>query len=104
STSFASFLATCEPGRIVNANPPWGAYELSPGEKPLGAGVAVGSIEKVKAVRRGKRRLVSLRIDSAEPLRVRATLRQDGVRVGPRRNAKVTAGTESVGLRIAGAA
>ena len=25
-------------GRIVNANPPWGAYELSPGEQPLGRG------------------------------------------------------------------
>ena len=31
-TRFASFLATCRNGRIVNANPPWGAYELSPGE------------------------------------------------------------------------
>ncbi|WP_259316172.1 hypothetical protein [Capillimicrobium parvum] len=25
---FASFVATCEPGRIVNANPPWGLHEL----------------------------------------------------------------------------
>ena len=66
--SFASFLATCEPGRIVNANPPWGAYELTPGERPLGAGVAVGSIEKVKAVRDGRRRLVAVRIDAAESL------------------------------------
>jgi hypothetical protein len=28
STRFASFVATCAPGRIVNANPPWGLYEL----------------------------------------------------------------------------
>ena len=27
-TSFASFVATCRPGRIVNANPPWGLHEL----------------------------------------------------------------------------
>jgi hypothetical protein len=27
---FAKFVATCEPGRIVNANPPWGLYELPP--------------------------------------------------------------------------
>ena len=26
---FASFVATCKPGRVVNANPPWGLYELS---------------------------------------------------------------------------
>ncbi len=28
TTRFASFVATCKPGRIVNANPPWGLYEL----------------------------------------------------------------------------
>jgi hypothetical protein len=25
---FAGFVATCKPGRVVNANPPWGLYEL----------------------------------------------------------------------------
>ena len=28
STEFASFRATCAPGRIVNANPSWGLHEL----------------------------------------------------------------------------
>jgi hypothetical protein len=28
STRFAPFTATCAPGRIVNANPPWGLHEL----------------------------------------------------------------------------
>ena len=28
STRFAGFLATCAPGRVVNANPPWGLHEL----------------------------------------------------------------------------
>jgi hypothetical protein len=71
TTRFASFLATCEPGRIVNANPPWGAYELSPGEKPLGAGVAAGSVLKVKA----KRKAVKIKLDAAENLRARFDLR-----------------------------
>jgi hypothetical protein len=26
---FASFTATCKPGRVVNANPPWGLYQTS---------------------------------------------------------------------------
>jgi hypothetical protein len=26
---FASFVATCRPGRVVNANPPWGLHEIS---------------------------------------------------------------------------
>jgi hypothetical protein len=28
STRFASFVASCRPGRVVNANPPWGLHEL----------------------------------------------------------------------------
>jgi hypothetical protein len=36
-TRFASFAATCKPGRIVNANPPWGLHELAP---PIGAKVS----------------------------------------------------------------
>lgn len=28
-TRFASFVATCEPGRVINANPPWGLHELA---------------------------------------------------------------------------
>ncbi len=27
STRFASFVATCRPGRVINANPPWGFHE-----------------------------------------------------------------------------
>lgn len=30
SKRFADFVATCRPGRIVNANPPWGLHELAP--------------------------------------------------------------------------
>jgi hypothetical protein len=33
-TAHAGFTATCEPGRLVNAGPPWGLYELHPGESP----------------------------------------------------------------------
>jgi hypothetical protein len=29
-TRFASFTASCAPGRVINANPPWGLYQLSP--------------------------------------------------------------------------
>jgi len=37
STRFASFVATCRPGRVVNANPPWGLHELG---KPMRAVVS----------------------------------------------------------------
>lgn len=34
ATSHSGFVATCEPGRLVNAGPPWGLYELADGETP----------------------------------------------------------------------
>ncbi len=37
STRFASFVATCRPGRVVNANPPWGLHELG---RPMPAAVS----------------------------------------------------------------
>ncbi len=100
SARFASFLATCEPGRIVNANPPWGAYELSPTEQPLGAGIVAGSLERVKAVRRGGRRLVSIRVNAAESLELRAGLRQDGSLVEKRRRTKLAVGSDSVRIPV----
>jgi hypothetical protein len=36
-TRFAAFVATCSPGRVVNANPPWGLHELG---RPMRATVA----------------------------------------------------------------
>ena len=68
---FASFLASCEPGRIVNANPPWGAYELASGEKPLRAGTAVGGIDAVKA----SKGAVKVTLGAAEALDARVKLK-----------------------------
>ncbi len=36
SARFASFVATCKPGRLVNANPPQGLYQRKPGERDHG--------------------------------------------------------------------
>ena len=36
SARFASFFATCKPGRLVNANPPQGLHQLRPGERDPG--------------------------------------------------------------------
>ncbi len=104
TTRFASFLATCEPGRIVNANPPWGAYELTGNEKPLGAGIVAGSIEKVKVAKKGGERELSIKVKAAEPLRMKVSLQQGGDRVGPVRKAKAGVGTEKIRTPVAAAA
>lgn len=47
---FASFLATCKPGRVINASPPWGAYQLKRGERPQGASNVAGKIARARIV------------------------------------------------------
>jgi hypothetical protein len=104
ATRFASFLATCEPGRIVNANPPWGAYELGPGEKALGASVVAGRVAKVGKGSKAGRRLVIVRVRTAEPLAAKLSMRQAGKAVVRSRRAKFGAPRDKVALRVSPAA
>ena len=55
---------------MINANPPWGAYELKPGEEPLRAGGAVGGLSSAKP-KPGK---VVARLDASEALDARLSL------------------------------
>ena len=96
STRFAGFLATCEAGRIVNANPPWGAYELVGKEKPLGAGIVAGSVERVRG--NGSRQ-ISITVDAAERLNVLITASQGGERVH-RSKAQIDPGSSGFGLLV----
>jgi hypothetical protein len=86
STRFASFLATCEPGRIVNANPPWGAYELAGEEKPLGSGVVAGSVGRLGRGHKRGRRLVITAFHTAEPLKATLSLERSGQEISPPRS------------------
>jgi hypothetical protein len=85
STRFASFLATCKPGRIVNANPPWGAYELAGKEKPLGAGIVAGSVGRLGRGHKRGRRLVITTFHTAEPLKATLSLERGGKEISPER-------------------
>jgi hypothetical protein len=100
SAKFASFLATCEPGRIVNANPPWGAYELSPGERPLGAGVVAGSVTDLGRGQKAGRRLVIVGFEAAEVLRAKLVLRQAGHAVSATRTIGVQVGDDKLPLPV----
>jgi len=53
ATRFASFVATCRPGRVVNANPPWGLYQFglaNPAQLTAGWSVS-GAVTQVVALR-----------------------------------------------------
>jgi hypothetical protein len=66
STRFASFVATCAPGRVVNANPPWGLHQLG---KPMPAVVSARWSVRSRSVR--LRRLRVARLPSEAIVRVR---------------------------------
>jgi len=78
-TRFASFLATCKPGRVVNANPPMGAYELSPGEKPRTFSNVAASLVSAKARRKanGSRSLTAT-LKSGENIQARVKVTAAG--------------------------
>lgn len=97
TTSFASFLATCEPGRIVNANPPWGAYELSPGETDLPAGVAIANVDEAKV----KGEKFSVKIVAGESLSRKAVLKDsDGKPLGRVKKSQIDAGPERLSFQV----
>ena len=99
---FASLLATCEPGRVVNANPPWGAYELSPGETDLPAGVAVANIGEAKVkVRKDGGERFSVEVEPGEELTVKAVLKnRDGKPLGRRKKAPMAPGSERISFGV----
>ncbi|MCB0871168.1 MAG: hypothetical protein KDB52_10075 [Solirubrobacterales bacterium] len=66
-TRFASFLATCAPGRVINANPPMGAYQLDPGEKPRTFSNVAAKLVSAKVVKKGKaKRTATIVLNSGE--------------------------------------
>ena len=79
---FSSFRATCEPGRLVNASPPWGTYEMARTEEPNPAVLAPdepvitpadesldASVVSAKVVKKGARkRQLIVKIRAGEPV------------------------------------
>jgi hypothetical protein len=76
---FARFQATCRPGRIVNANPPQGLYQLRPGER-LDVGVRAATLERAYRTARG-RHVVRVRVRPREYVSLRVELRRRGQRI-----------------------
>ena len=98
-TRFASFLATCKNGRIINANPPWGAYELVGDEQPLGAGVVAASVTKIESIGSRERKVKAV-IDAGEATHVNAVLRLNGKRIGHARVDSLETGNGSVQVPV----
>jgi hypothetical protein len=104
----APFLAHCENGRLVNASPPWGFYELKPGEEPDPSVLADPPDEKVKGringdprVRvRGERRTVRVRFRTDERTTARLRLFRGDQRLGASADVSLRPGRHRLQVRI----
>jgi len=80
SARFASFVATCAPGRIVNANPPWGLHQLgkaNPTKLTLdGMTLRATGLPKGSTIALGSRTLSKASTTPAKTLRLPASARR----------------------------
>ncbi|MBN8866788.1 MAG: hypothetical protein J0H98_04490 [Solirubrobacterales bacterium] len=106
---FSTARVTCEPGRLVNASPPWGLYEMYGTEEPNPAVLpfetkADQSLDaeatSVKVVKRRKRAVLVVKMRADEPVtaEVTATQGRAKTRSGKRR---LAAGSRTVSLPLA---
>ncbi len=96
---FAAFTASCEPGRLVNANPPQGLYQLRPDEK-VDRKVSA-SVSSVRFERTGRRaRILRLRLRAKEYVTVEAELTRGGTTVADRAAADGVRAFESGKQRV----
>jgi hypothetical protein len=87
----APFLAHCENGRVINASPPWGFYELKPGEEPDPAVMATppdkvvdATVARRAVVRRtGDRRTVAVTVTAREALQATVTVKRGSRSLAP---------------------
>ncbi|WP_445148135.1 hypothetical protein [Baekduia sp. Peel2402] len=79
STTFRPFTATCAPGRIVNANPPWGLSQdgkINPTKLTLrGTTLRVTGLPKGSTLALGSRTLLKASTTSSRTLRLRSVAR-----------------------------
>ena len=108
SERLAPFLAHCERGRLVNASPPWGFYELKPGEEPDPSVLADPPDEKVSGrvageprVRvRGDRRTVRVRFRTDERTEARLRVLHGKERLGASAAVSFRRGRHRLQVRI----
>jgi hypothetical protein len=104
----APFLAHCENGRVINASPPWGFYELKPGEEPDPAVMAsapdnsvdAGVARRATAVKKGRLRSVRLAVTAGEPLTAKLVVKRGAKVLGASKSLSLKPGKRTVSATI----
>lgn len=104
----APFLAHCENGRLINANPPWGFYELKAGEEPDPAVMAsepdteleAKVNKKARTSGKGKKRKVKLGLNAGEPLTAKLIVTRGKRKLGKPKTKQLKPGKRKLAVRI----
>jgi len=80
TTRHSSFIATCKPGRLVNANPPWGLVELA-GNEAVNPAVLTDTqlharVTWAVILWGNGQRILKVYVDAREPVRTSVWIRQ----------------------------
>ena len=84
---FSTAQVTCKPGRLVNASPPWGVYEMYGTEEPNPAVLPEevptdtsldARVVSAKVVKKGKARTLKVKVKTSEKITAQVTARQAG--------------------------
>lgn len=114
TTRFSTFRATCRQGRLINASPPWGLYEMARNEEPNPAVLAPdpeplvplpiadrsvdGHVLSATTTRSRSGRFLKVIVKANEKLKVKVVARQGKTKVT--RRTRVGAGRSKVFLRL----
>lgn len=115
---FSQFQASCAPGRLVNANPPWGLYEMARTEEPNPAvlpyvapepepepepvvdTVLDANLASAKVVRKGsKKRVLKVAVRSGESVSAVLNARQGKRKIQRRKSLKIGTTTFTVPVK-----
>jgi len=102
TTRHSSFVAACAPGRLVNANPPWGLFELA-GNEAINPAVLPDTelharVASAIVRRQGAKRILRIRVKSTETVTADIQIRQGKVTVKHR--ARLSAGPSLVNVPL----
>lgn len=96
---FSSFVATCRAGRLVNANPPQGLYQLKPGE-PGDAGVEASLVSSHFRVKPSGPRVLELGLRASEYVLPDARILRGGRQIAGKRPARFAEGARNLSINF----
>ena len=114
TSNLAPFTAHCENGRLINASPPWGFYQLHDGEAPNPAvlsseppaivpdtTVSATAAKKASVTRKGKSRTIKLNLSASEAVKAKMSAKRGKKTLGKTGTLSLASGKHTLKITVA---